>query len=43
VEALARHDCPALHSNLMPITIPNYSRNTDRHQFGMLIDITSER
>jgi len=27
----------------MPITIPNYSRKTDRHQFGMLIDITSER
>jgi hypothetical protein len=29
-------------SNLMPITIPNYSRKTDRLQFGMLIDITSE-
>jgi hypothetical protein len=43
VEALARHRCPALHSNLMSITIPNYSRKTDRHQFGTLIDITSER
>jgi len=27
----------------MPIAIPNYSRKTDRHQLGMLIDITSER
>ena len=27
----------------MPITIPNYSRKTDRHQFGTLIGITSER
>jgi len=26
----------------MPITIPNYNRNTDRHQFGTLIGITSE-
>jgi len=26
----------------MPITIPNYNRKTDRHQFGTLIDITSE-
>ena len=43
VEALARHGCPALRSNLMPITIPNYSCKTDRHQFGMLIGITSER
>jgi hypothetical protein len=23
----------------MPITIPNYSRKTDRHQFGTLIGI----
>ncbi|HTC77399.1 MAG TPA: hypothetical protein VK657_02230 [Terriglobales bacterium] len=30
------------HSNLMPITVPNYSRKTDRHQFGTLIGITSE-
>jgi len=26
----------------MPISIPNYNRNTDRFQFGMLIAITSE-
>jgi hypothetical protein len=34
----------ALHrrSNPMPITVPNYGRNTDRFQFGLLIDITSE-
>jgi hypothetical protein len=38
------------HSNLMSITIPNYSRknrsasvrNTDRHHFGIMIDISSE-
>jgi len=30
------------YSNLMPISIPNYSCKTDRHQFGMLIAITSE-
>jgi hypothetical protein len=29
-------------SNPMPITVPNYNRNTDRHQFGTLIGITSE-
>jgi hypothetical protein len=29
-------------SNPMPITIPNYNRKTDRLQFGILIDITSE-
>ena len=29
-------------SNPMPITVPNYRRNTDRFQFGLLIDITSE-
>jgi len=27
----------------MPITVPNYSRKTDRHQFGTLIGITSEQ
>jgi hypothetical protein len=27
------------HSNLMPITVPNYNRKTDRLQFGTLIDI----
>jgi hypothetical protein len=27
-------------SNPMPITVPNYRRNTDRFQFGLLIDIT---
>ena len=26
----------------MPITIPNYSRKTDRHKFATLIGITSE-
>jgi len=30
------------YSDLMPITIPNYNCKTDRHQFGMLIGITSE-
>jgi hypothetical protein len=30
------------HSNPMPITVPNYNPNTDRLQFGTLIDITSE-
>ena len=30
------------HSNLMPITVPNYNRQSDRHQFGTLIGITSE-
>jgi hypothetical protein len=30
------------HSNLMPITIPNYNRETDRHQSGTLIGIASE-
>src|SRR5450759_6042889 len=29
-------------SNLMSISIPNYNCKTDRHQFGMLIAITSE-
>jgi hypothetical protein len=29
-------------SNLMPITVPNYNRKTDRLPFGMLIGITSE-
>jgi hypothetical protein len=29
-------------SNLMPITVPNYNRKTDRLQFGLLIGITSE-
>ena len=29
-------------SNPMPITVPNYDRKTDRLQFGILIDITSE-
>jgi hypothetical protein len=29
-------------SNPMPITVPNYGRNIDRFQFGMLIAITSE-
>jgi hypothetical protein len=29
-------------SNPMPITVPNYNRNTDRLQFGTLIGITSE-
>lgn len=27
----------------MPITIPNYSGKTDRHEFGTLIGISSER
>jgi hypothetical protein len=26
----------------MPISVPNYNRKTDRHQFGTLIGITSE-
>jgi hypothetical protein len=30
------------YSNPMPITIPNYNRKTDRHQFGTLIGITSD-
>jgi hypothetical protein len=30
------------HSNLMPITVLNYNRKTDRLQFGILIGITSE-
>jgi hypothetical protein len=30
------------HSNLLPITAPNCTRKTDRHQFGTLIGITSE-
>jgi len=30
------------HSNLMPITIPNYNRKTDPLQFGTMIGITSE-
>src|SRR5207248_7376562 len=30
------------YSNLMPISIPNYNRKTDRLQFGTLIGITSE-
>jgi hypothetical protein len=30
-------------SNPVPISVPNYYRNTDRFQFGMLIAITSER
>lgn len=29
-------------SNLMPITVPNYNRKINRHQFGTLIGITSE-
>jgi hypothetical protein len=29
-------------SNLMPITVPNYNRKTDRLQLGTLIGITSE-
>jgi hypothetical protein len=29
-------------SDLMPITVPNYNRKTDRLQFGLLIGITSE-
>jgi hypothetical protein len=29
-------------SNPMPITVPNYNRETDRLQFGTLIAITSE-
>ena len=29
-------------SNPMPITVPNYDRNTDRFQLGMLIAITSD-
>jgi hypothetical protein len=29
-------------SNPMPITVPNYTCKTDRHQFGTLIGITSE-
>jgi hypothetical protein len=29
-------------SDLMPITVPNYNRKTDRLQFGTLIGITSE-
>jgi hypothetical protein len=29
-------------SNPMPISVPNYNRKTDRHQFGTLIGITSE-
>lgn len=33
------HGRPAFHSNLMTITIRNYSRRTDRHQFGTLIGI----
>jgi hypothetical protein len=28
------------HSN--PMTIPNYNRKTDRHHFGIVIDISSE-
>jgi hypothetical protein len=42
VESLVRHGCPRLRSNFMPITIPNYSRKTDRLQIGTLIGITSE-
>src|ERR1039457_1821508 len=30
------------HSHPMPISVPNYNRKTDRHQFGTLIGITSE-
>ena len=29
-------------SNPMPISVPNYRRNTDRFQFGLLIDIASD-
>ena len=29
-------------SEVMPISVPNYSRKTDRLQFGILIGITSE-
>jgi len=42
VEYPSRHGCLRRHSNLMPISIPNYNRKTDRLQFGMLIGITSE-
>jgi hypothetical protein len=38
----SRHGCPTRRSDPMPITVPNYNRNTDRLQFGMLIGITSE-
>jgi hypothetical protein len=30
------------HSNLMPITVPNYIRKTERFQIEPLIGITSE-
>jgi hypothetical protein len=29
-------------SNPMPMSVPNYRRNPDWFQFGLLIDITSE-
>jgi hypothetical protein len=29
-------------SDLLPITVPNYNRKTDRLRFGLLIGITSE-
>jgi hypothetical protein len=32
--------CP---SNPMPITVPNYNGKTDRHHFGIVIKISSER
>jgi hypothetical protein len=38
----AANRCPARRSNLMPITVPNYNRKTDRLQFGTLIGISSE-
>jgi hypothetical protein len=38
----SRHRCLRRCSNLMPITVPNYNRKTDRLQFGTLIGITSE-
>jgi len=34
-----RHGCLRRRSNLMPIIVPNYSRNTDWLQFGTLINI----
>jgi hypothetical protein len=38
----SRHGYLRRRSNLMPITVPNYNRKTDRLQFGILIGITSE-
>jgi hypothetical protein len=33
---------PMLRIPMMSISVPNYNRKTDRHQFGTLIGITSE-